>query len=204
VVRAGKVDLDVLSQVIADAFFDLAPSRWLITDPGARRRVFPGRIRLYLEHAVAHGTVHTTPSRTAAALWVPGGQDTTGPPDGYAERLAALTSPWTSRFLAFDDALDRHRPAGIPHQHLAILAVHPDQQGRGVGTVLLRACHATLDDEGMPAYLEASSPRARNLYLAHGYVLRPDGPFRLPDGGPPMWPMWRHPRARTGLARNAE
>ncbi len=201
-IRADEADLDVLSQVIADAFFDLAPSQWLITDPGARRRVFPGYFRLYLEQALAYGTIHITPSRTAAALWVPGGQDTTGPPDGYAERLAALTSPWTRRFLAFDEALDRHHPAGIPHQHLAILAVHPDQQGRGIGTALLRACHATLDDEVMPAYLEASSPRACDLYLAHGYVPQPGAPFYLPDGGPPMWPMWRHPQAPTALSGN--
>ena len=60
VVRAGEADLDVLSQVIADAFHDLAPSRWLIPDPGARREIFPGYFRLYLEHALASGTVHTT------------------------------------------------------------------------------------------------------------------------------------------------
>jgi len=201
-IRADEADLDVLSQVIADAFFDLAPSQWLITDPGIRGRIFPRYFRLYLEHALTHGTVHTTPSRTAAALWVPGGQDTTGPPDGYAERLAALTSPWTSRFLAFDEALDRHHPTGIPHQHLAILAVHPDHQGRGIGTALLQAWHATLDDAGTPAYLEASSPRTRGLYLAHGYFPRPDAPFYLPDGGPPMWPMWRDPRARTAHSGN--
>jgi hypothetical protein len=44
----------------------------------------------------------------------------------------------------------------------------------------------------VPAYLEASSPRARDLYLRHGYTLRPDAPFRLP-GGPPLWGMWREP-----------
>jgi hypothetical protein len=53
---------------------------------------------------------------------------------------------------------------------------------------------AALDDSGRPAYLEASSPRARDLYLRHGYLPRPGTPFHLPDGGPPMWPMWREPR----------
>jgi hypothetical protein len=36
--------------------------------------------------------------------------------------------PWTERFLAFDEALDRHHPAGLPHHHLAILAVRPGRQ----------------------------------------------------------------------------
>jgi len=45
----------------------------------------------------------------------------------------------------------------------------------------------------MPTYLEASSPRSRGLYLAHGYALGTDAPYHLPDGGPPMCPMWRRP-----------
>jgi GNAT superfamily N-acetyltransferase len=192
VVRAGEADLDVLSQVIAGAFHDLAPSRWLIPDPEGRRQLFPGYFRLYLEHALASGTVHTTTGRTAAALWIPSGQDA---PDGYDIRLAAVTSPWTSRFVAFDAALDRHHPVGVRHHHLAILAVHPDQQGRGVGTALLHAGHATLDDEGVPAYLEASGPRSRRLYLSHDYTDH-GPPIQLPDG-PLMYPMWRPPHVRT-------
>jgi ribosomal protein S18 acetylase RimI-like enzyme len=64
----------------------------------------------------------------------------------------------------------------MTHHHLAILAVHPEQQGRGIGTALLDLHHATLEEESIPAYLEASSPRARDLYLAHDYVPRPGAP----------------------------
>ena len=42
----------------------------------------------------------------------------------------------------------------------------------------------------MPAYLEASSPRSRDLYAQHGYLA--GEPFRVPDGTP-FWPMWREP-----------
>jgi GNAT superfamily N-acetyltransferase len=199
VIRAGAADLDVLSQVIASAFCDLAPSRWLIGDPAARRQVFPGYFRLYVEHALARGIVHTTPGRTAAALWIPAGDQEEGPPDGYNARLAAVTGPWASRFMAFDAALDRHHRAGIAHWHLAILAVRPDRQGRGTGAALLAAGHTVLDQApGTPAYLEASSPRARDLYLTHGYTLRLGAPFHLPGDGPPLWPMWRPPGTRTG------
>jgi GNAT superfamily N-acetyltransferase len=195
VIRADPADLDVLSQVIADAFADLAPSRWLIADPAARRQIFPGYFRLYLERALADGIVHTTPHRTAAALWIPAGADPASPPDGYAPRLAAATSPWTSQFLAFDAALDHHHPAGIPHHHLALLAVRPDRQGQGTGTALLNAHHAVLDHDGVPAYLEASDLATRHVYLVHGYADHAL-PILLP-GGPVMYPMWRQPRTRT-------
>ena len=71
------------------------PGGWS-RDPAARRQVFPGYFRLYVEHALARGVVHTTPGRTAAALWIPAGADATGPPDGYDARLAAATSPWAT------------------------------------------------------------------------------------------------------------
>jgi ribosomal protein S18 acetylase RimI-like enzyme/anti-sigma regulatory factor (Ser/Thr protein kinase) len=195
VVRADADDLDILSLVIAEAFGDLPPSRWLIPLAAARREIFPGYFRLAVEHALASGVVHTTPGRTAAALWLPGGAGVSGPAEGYDERLAAATEPWTSRFEAFDAALGRRHPAG-PHQYLATLAVRPDRQRRGTGTALLRAGHQILDrDPGTAAYLEAASPRARLLYLTFGYADH-GPPVELP-GGPPMYPMMRPAKARA-------
>jgi len=192
VVRAGPADLEVLSDLIAAAFHDLAPSRWLIPDPAARRRIFPGYFRLYVAHALGAGLVHTTPGRDGVALWLPAGPGVLGPSLGQGQQLAVAGS-LTSRFQHFDEALEEHHPVGVHHQYLAILAVRPSCQGRGIGTALLNTRHHDLDRDGLPAYLEASSPRARDLYQRHGYTLRPGAPFCLPGGGPPMWPMWREP-----------
>jgi GNAT superfamily N-acetyltransferase len=194
VVRAQSADIEALSQVIADAFGDLPPSRWLIPDDAARREIFPGYFSIYVEHALADGTVHTTTDRAAAALWLPVAGDGASPPGGYDDQLAAATGPWIDRFRAFDATLDHHHPAGTPHHHLAILAVRPDRQGQGTGSLLLRAYHDMLNHHGAPAYLEAASIRTTRLYLRHGYTLQPGGPFYLPDSGPPMWPMWREPQ----------
>jgi len=193
IVTATPQDIDVLSEVIAEAFLNLPPSRWLIEDPATRRHIFPSYFRLHVEHALTAGIVHTTPGRTAAALWLPTGTAPAGPPPGYDEQLAAVTGRHCGRFAAFDAALDRHHPAGTAHHHLALLAVHPRCQHQGTGSLLLAAHHATLDHDGIPAYLEAASVRTRRLYQCHGYHPSPAGPIRLPDGGPFMWPMWRPP-----------
>ncbi len=202
VIRAGPADLDTLSQVIADAFHDLAPSRWLIAGPAARRRVFPGYFRIYVEHAMARGTVQTTTDRTAAALWIPVGPDGADPPAGYGARLRAAVGRRIDRFVAFDAALGGHHPVGHPHHHLALLAVRPDRQGQGTGTALLRSYHEMLDrDVGAPAYLEASDLRTRQIYLRHGYADH-GPPIHLPDG-PLMHPMWRQcPYHRLGPPGN--
>jgi hypothetical protein len=53
-----------------------------------------------------------------------------------------------------------------------------------------------------PTYMEAPSPRARDLYLRHGYTMRPGSAFRLPEG-PLLWPMWREPRAASRTWKTA-
>jgi GNAT superfamily N-acetyltransferase len=190
VTLANPADAAVLSLVVADAFHDLPPAQWLISDPRVRRKIFPAYFRIFIDHAMAAGLVHTTADRAGVALWLPVGKDGPNPPgDDYDDRLAEVTGPWTGRFQAFDAELDRHHPTGTTHHHLAMLAVHPSKQGQGIGAALLRTHHTTLDQTGTPAYLEASSPRNRALYLRHGYAN--PGPFHLPDGGPPMWPMTR-------------
>jgi GNAT superfamily N-acetyltransferase len=191
--RAGEDDIGVLSRVIADAFFDLDVSCWLVPGPDARRGIFPPYFRIYVEHALVDGLVLTTPARDAAALWLPIGPDGPGaPPDGYHERLAAVTGPHLDRFTALDEGFDTHHPAGIPHQHLAILAVRPDRQRLGIGTALLNARHAILDRDRIPAYLEASDPAKREIYRKHGY-LDYGTVIQLPGGGPRMYPMMRQP-----------
>jgi GNAT superfamily N-acetyltransferase len=192
VVIADGTCAGVLSQVIADAFVDLAVSRWLIPDPAARRRIFPGYFRLSVEHALAGGIVCTTPGQDAVALWLPVGEEPAPPPEDYDERLAAATGPWVGRFRIFDQALEDRHPAGFAHHHLAILAVRPDRQGHGIGGALMRAHHAALDRDGIPAYLEVSDLRTRRLYRARGYADCGD-PLAFP--GAVMYPMVRHPRA---------
>jgi GNAT superfamily N-acetyltransferase len=187
--------------------------KWLIPDQAARREIFPRYFRMYVERAFADGLVHTTPALSAAALWIPG-SGPAEPAAGYVEQLAEITGPWVNRFQVFDTELDAHHPIGVEHHHLAILAVAPGWQGQGIGTALLHAHHAALDQLGVPAYLEASSERTRSIYLNHGYsdygepiVL----PGTLPLEGdastgeaPPaafMYPMLREPQTTSPGSR---
>ncbi len=70
--------------------------------------------------------------------------------------------------------------------------MQPDDQGRGIGSALLRPVLTRCDREGVPAYLEASSERNRALYARHGFEVVER--IELPGGGPPMWRMWREPQ----------
>ena len=156
IVRAHDADISMLSQVIADAFLNLAPCRWLIDDPAARRVIFPGYFRMYVEHAIAGGLVDTTPGRDAAALWIPTGSQLPSPPDGYDEHLAQVTGRWAGRFAAFDRELHAHHLTGAEHRRVAparcragapsgpcmrvVLAHGP---GKPLGAVRVQ-CHSTV------------------------------------------------------------
>jgi hypothetical protein len=48
------------------------------------------------------------------------------------------------------------------------------------------------DQEKLPAYLDATSPRNRGLYERHGFKVTEE--FSFGPGSPPSWRMWRDPR----------
>ncbi|HEX5595971.1 MAG TPA: GNAT family N-acetyltransferase [Micromonosporaceae bacterium] len=179
-----------VAELIASAFESLPPSSWLVPEPDQRRRVLAADFHILVGYALAGGLVEVTEDRSAVAVWFPNVGDPAPAPADYDARLAAATGPWADRFRTLDELFDANHPIEA-HHHLAFLAVAPDRQGRGIGTALLRQHHARLDEQGIPAYLEASCERNRDFYRRHGYQDRE--PFRLPDGTP-FWPMWRTPR----------
>ncbi|HEY0452898.1 GNAT family N-acetyltransferase [Actinophytocola sp.] len=183
--RATAADLEPVSALIAAAFSDLAVTHWLIPDDAAREPVLAANFRIHVEHALTHGIVDVA-GGAAVAVWFP---PSVPEPADYDARLAAGCAAFAPRFRLLDAAFEAHHPKER-HHHLAFLATHPSQQGSGLGTELIRHHHTWLDGHEMPAYLEASSERARDLYLREGYEA--EEPFHLPEG-PPLWPMWRKP-----------
>jgi GNAT superfamily N-acetyltransferase len=191
IIRAERGQAGAVSALIAEAFVPLDPTVWLVPDPEERRHRLEANFLILVEHAFDYGHVEVTGDYTAAAVWFHHDRDQEVPePPGYAARLADAAGPHLDRFRALDDALARHHPHGV-HHYLALLAVRPEWQGYGIGSALMQQHLRRLDRAGLPAYLEASSARSRDLYLRYGYRVRGE-PFHLPDG-PPFWPMWRAP-----------
>ncbi|HEX6194636.1 MAG TPA: GNAT family N-acetyltransferase [Jiangellaceae bacterium] len=196
IIKAGPDDAGSVAELIGTAFADLPPTEWLVPVEEDRARVLSANFRIVVDLAVAHGEVHMTADRVAAAVWLP----RTGPlpePEDYDERLAAACGRWTDRFRTLDTLFEQNHPEE-PHHHLAFLATRSDKRSQGIGSSLLSYYHAYLDQHGVPAYLEASDPRSRDLYLRHGYELLGE-PFTLPSGAA-FWPMWRP--AKAGGAGN--
>lgn len=97
---------------------------------------------------------------------------------------------WTSS-RALGQALAERHPDHA-HLYLPCMGVVGARQGTGLGSAMLRHRLARADADGLPVYLEASSPRSRTFYQRHGFEDFGD-PVRVADS-PLLWPMRRRPR----------
>jgi GNAT superfamily N-acetyltransferase len=195
VVRPAAAEARNIAELIADAFFDLAPSKWLVKEPDMRVPVMRDYFRIAVEHAMTDGIGHVDvlEDRSAAAVWFHHTQDLPEPADYERRRLDAC-GRWTEYFIYLDGLFEHHHPHH-QHHYLAFLGVVPSMQGTGRGAALLQHHHAALDAAGIPAYLEAASEELTPFYHRHGY--RAGTAFHLPSGGPGFWPMDREPQPRS-------
>ena len=182
-----------IAATLAAAFATDPPLSFLVPDERRReallRRHFAASLPLY----AISGAIWTAGDGSAAALWVAPGAY----PFRLREELRVLPARlevfgrWPRRGIGAQRAIDRHHPPDPPHWYLDYIGVEPAGQGRGLGSALLAPMLARCDTERRGAYLNAGSPRSRDLYLRHGFAVRSE--FRLPFGGPPLWRMWREP-----------
>lgn len=160
--------------VLTEAFFDDPIA--LFPDEGERPRLQSLLYDLLLTHPAAEPYLT---GREGAAVWLTPG------PDPESPDLAAFGAS-SERMIALGAALAERHPDGA-HLYLYCIGVVGARQGAGLGSAFLH--HQLERAPGLDLYLEASSPRSRDLYLRHGFEDFGE-PVRV-DDSPPAWPMLR-------------
>lgn len=190
IVPCTPSDSEHVTGVVRRAFRDNPVTGWLgatMADDVDRNRLFHEYFGVFVDHALRCGQVEATADGDGVALWFLPDDD--GPAE-YEQRMATITGEYYPRFEMLDSQMHAAHPEERVH-HLAFLAVEPGVQSQGHGTNLLVHHHSMLDEQGLPGYLEASTPRNRALYERMGYSLT-GATIDLPDG-PSMWPMMKPP-----------
>ena len=200
VTRLGLADLDWITDLLTAAFLTEAPTTQLFLGPGRQAQV-----RYFMRSTCAYGLhfgeCHATADKQAVAVWLtPGNTDLTPGRMFKAGMLSApfrLGLPTFSRFMKFARHPEqRHKAvAPMPHYYLFALGVHPDAQGRGLGSLLTREMFNRADHEGLPIYLETQSAWNVGLYEKLGFTVGASGPFPGIDGLT-NWGMLRPAPAR--------
>jgi ribosomal protein S18 acetylase RimI-like enzyme len=176
-------------RALSGAFLDDPVFRWIYPDDERRAAVLSGFFELFTRAIGRHGVSHEIGDGLGAALWVPPGEELADDEEAFGAAVAELSPPDVDRLMTCFELLSATHPHE-PCWYLNFLGVAPDHQGRGVGSALLRAGIERSERDGVPLYLEATSPQNRRLYERHGFVTTAG--LLLP-GGPPLWAMWRPP-----------
>ena len=176
--RTNDADRQAVSDVLTEAFTNDPVACWLFPDAAERGRLqarFYGQLQdsaAAEPYLMSHG----------ASVWLTLGAgrtlDEDAPGPVFGERLPIL-----------GQALAERHPRREPRLYLSCMGVVRGQRGAGLGSLMLRHGLARADTDGLAVYLEASSPRSRDLYLRYGFKDLGE-PVRVADS-PPLWPMWR-------------
>jgi GNAT superfamily N-acetyltransferase len=195
-----RAERTAVARVASRAFVDDPFYRYLCPDDAQRARALVHLVRA----AVAHPGPRARGARVrgddgaivAASLWIPTG----GFPPPVGSQLAQLPGALAAfarrprallRANAYVATTLRAHPKE-PHWYLSMLVVDPPWQRHGLGTLLMDSALATVDAEGVGAYLETQREENLAYYGRFGFV---PGPTLTPrSDAPPLFSMWREPR----------
>jgi GNAT superfamily N-acetyltransferase len=162
--------------------------RWAWRDAHRYATYWPRLADAFGGQALDDGTAYGLEDCLAVALWMRPGVG----PDEEAVMGVMRESLDDEIFEdingLFEQMGELHPTADV--WYLTLMGVDLPAQGRGLGSALLRHVLTNCDSDGLPAYLEATNPRNRDLYARHGFNV-----VEVIQAGssPPMWAMLREP-----------
>ena len=182
-------DEDRAIATLTMAFADDAVTRWVLRDPHLYLTYWPPLVKAFGGAAFAGGTADSIDDLSGVALWLAPG--VTGDDEAMGALAAeAIPADEQDEVFAFMGQMAEFHPQE-PHWYLPLIGVDVTKQGRGYGSALLVHALERCDQDHLPAYLEASSPRNKALYERHGFETI--GVIQAGES-PPMWPMLRTAR----------
>jgi ribosomal protein S18 acetylase RimI-like enzyme len=190
-----ETELTQAIEVLARAFRDNALNRAVIRSDDANDRLLSNRhgMRALLPVARRYGDalVAIVDGVVAGSLVAPPpGRLPLPPPPPLCRLRCLMGQGWrvARRWSQVYEALEALHPTE-PHRYLGTLGVDPPLQGRGVGGALLANWLATVDQQGLPVYLETDSERSVRFYESAGFA--PEGEAAIL--GVRVWRLRREP-----------
>ena len=141
---------------------------------GKERRQF---LKAYKKFIVAlgflRGEIHITEDKKGVAVWYPSTDSNFSLRDLVKADVADMIR--NTKLLLFFKLLKLNRLTGrmhkkhapFPHWYLSQIAIDPDSQNKGMGSLLLEQKFG--NEENWPIYCDVSNERARKFYEKHGF-----------------------------------
>lgn len=182
-----------LSRALAAAFEHDPIWSWILQGLPDRRRRLERFFALELEQVILPvGSAHTADDVPGGCLATPPGQWRVPlrTQIRHAPTFTGILGRRMPRALGFLTKMEA-RHLRDPHHYVAYVGVAPEHQGQGVGRRLMEPTLARADADGLPCFLEATSPDNARLYRRLGF--RDVETMRF-MGSPPLALMRRDPQ----------
>ena len=182
-------DEDRAIATITIAFSSDPVARWFLPDAHRYLTYWPPFVKAFAGNALTADTADSIGDCGGIALWLP---PDVGSDDEAMAAIATEAVPESDQeeFFGVLGQMGDYHPAER-HWYLPVMGVDVAKQGGGLGSALLRHAAERCDRDALPAYLEATNPRNKRLYAAHGFEEL--GVIQA-GSSPPLWPMLRKPR----------
>jgi len=159
-----------VAQLLAEAYYHDVFFKWCVDSDADRLAIVAAYYTIYIQSrgAVVHVATDTSEQIVGATVWLP--HD--APADMYDEIVEAVGPTNAPMFNEVAERSHANEPTGTPFYQLVGFGVVAQAQGQGVGQALLKHNLDRWDAEGIPTYLEASTPyvEGRGVYGGFGYV----------------------------------
>ncbi|HJQ07660.1 MAG TPA: GNAT family N-acetyltransferase [Nocardioides sp.] len=167
---------DSATAVLAEAFFRDPVMSWLLPAEPRRKEALEKFLALETAHVLRHpdSLVATRRGTARGVLLVLPPRRWKTPflsEVRHARTYASIFGIRLGRANALQSRLNRLHPRE-PHYFIPMIGVATTAQGTGIGSLLLEQLTARADAEGLPIYLEATSPDSARLYRRHGFVTK--------------------------------
>lgn len=201
IVCLEKAQIDAASKILAQAFNDDPMFRYFAREQEqARINAIKLLAKTTLRYSQSYNHIYTTTNDLKGiAAWIPPGKFPLN--DFRLLQLGLYALPFKLRLsrlrqlLSLFLTIEEHHKHDIPqpHWYLCMLGVSPAYQRTGIGSLLLQPIIKQADKEGLPCYLETTTPGGVRFYQRLGFEV-------VRTGGVPkeikFWTMKRSPQEK--------
>ena len=182
---AERNDFAAIKRTYQRSFWTDPVTRWLFPDD--EEFVSTPMMDDFFQRLLAYEHSLVTHDVVAFSLWIPPGR-----PDVDIESTVTEepSDELITKFIALGSIIDANTPTE-EHWYLQMIGTHPDWQGRGIGSTLIREGLSWARRDGLGVYLETETVENVAYYRHLGFEVRSE--WDVPAGGPHMWGMWIPP-----------
>ena len=186
-------ELQSIRTVLGLAFADDPLMRWIFPDDRHRADLTATWLGLFAEGYASGGRVDTVAddygSVIGVALWkIPSDVEVGMPelPGPLAFLGAVLDDSRATEVISSFASFVENWPTE-PHAYLALLAVHPEHQGRGLGRSVVSHGIKVAESMGLDVALETNKSGNVGFYRSLGFEVTSE--YRMDPDGPPGWSL---------------